>query len=574
MPYFQEDESRPILTEWISQGFEVDEHEIFSMLDWDEEQLQTDTSIAMGGAFVATGCAGVMLALGGVTFPMVVPMGMIAYGALTAWNSQCTKGERELEEQFLRDHPEILKAVAGKVASGESVNQISSAYSHAFRAYKKNDRAALRTIAGSMGSPLAQSDFQPSNGQDASNPKTETLAQTEIQPIAPGVAAAPSIQHITSPVWNPAQDLGENPQSALICGTPGSGKGMMISNAVRTLKSREPDLKILVIDPKGDPQEAGYWNSIADTYRPYCLMDCPDPDEGAAWLLNCMDEFRLMPGPKLLIFDELMAASTELGLADPKIKALQRLKKFIVGLVGQGDSRSVWIWAMTQSPQVADLGISGGARANLRVIGLVSPKNITAVEALTSTRLIPPPQGGMDELRKIMESSPCGRAVFDGKVGRWLPMPVLENHSGFDRDNRSIVAPTSSPPETQKLSQGQVNWERLKVDSPAYPDAKDAIDIQADEVETVAIDDKPDGLESYPLVLAVWEYLNGKEPRSLKQITMAIRKSGRISEDELRAKLGNLESYQEGISKVISFGASNGFLNQISDGAYEAIKKQ
>ena len=95
--------------------------------------------------------------------------------------------------------------------------------------------------------------------------------------------------------------------------------------------------------------------------------------------------------------------------------------------------------------------MSGGVRANLRVIGLVSPKNMTAVEALVSTQLIPKPDGGMDELRAIMKASPVGRAVFDGKIARWLPMPKLENHSGFDRDNRSLSDETSAP-ETRSPS--------------------------------------------------------------------------------------------------------------------------
>ena len=98
-----------------------------------------------------------------------------------------------------------------------------------------------------------------------------------------------------------------------------------------------------------------------------------------------------------------------------------------------------------QSVQVGDLGISGGVRGNLRVIGIISPKNTTAIEALTSTQLIPKPVGGMDELREIMKASPVDRAFYDGKLSRWLPMPQLENHSGFDRDNRTIEAnPTVS----------------------------------------------------------------------------------------------------------------------------------
>ena len=153
-----------------------------------------------------------------------------------------------------------------------------------------------------------------------------------------------------------------------------------------------------------------------------------------------MDEFRKLDAPKLLIFDEMLATSTEIKLADKNLKALQRLKKFVSGIIAQGDSQSVWIWVMSQSVQVEDLGFGGGVRGNLRALCIISPKNTTAIEALTSTRLIPPPTGGMDELRGIMKASPVDRAFYDGKLSRWLPMPKLENHSGFDRDNRTIEA--------------------------------------------------------------------------------------------------------------------------------------
>jgi hypothetical protein len=383
------------------------------------------------------------------------------------------------------------------------------------------------------------------------------------------VAASPSMQHIVSPVWNPAQDLGENPQSALIVGVPGAGKGVTVSVAVRVLKERNPNLKVFVIDPKASPKERGYWESIADDYRCFSLKNCEDPDEGAAWLLRCMEAFRRLPGPKLCIFDELMTAATELELADSKLKALPKLKKFVVGLVGQGDSEGEWLWAMTQSPQVKDLGMSGGVRANLRVIGLVSPKNMTAVEALVSTQLIPKPDGGMDELRAIMDASPVGRAVFDGKIARWLPMPKLENHSGFDRDNRNLADETSAP-EIQKMGVGSSNWERMKQGT-GRPD--EAIDTAAVEVETVAIDDKPDGLDDFPLVLTIWEYLDGKDPRTLKQISDSMKAKGKIPEDVLRGKLGEFETYKDAIKTVVSFGVSKGYLKQTFDDAYEAIRK-
>jgi len=70
------------------------------------------------------------------------------------------------------------------------------------------------------------------------------------------VAASPAAQsELTEAVFNPALDLGQNPQSALIVGTPGSGKGMLVSNAVRVLREKAPALKVMMIDPKGDPKE-------------------------------------------------------------------------------------------------------------------------------------------------------------------------------------------------------------------------------------------------------------------------------------------------------------------------------
>jgi hypothetical protein len=402
---------------------------------------------------------------------------------------------RDAEYHLLKTTPNLPEALYALHLRGVTAVKIVGSYDQLVAAIEsrlENDGEFTETevgeflqvkVSGDMGLDTAlpttssvetvvQSGIQNSDASNAPRTESVSLAQTELQAIA---AVAPSMQHIVSPVWDPAQDLGENPQSALIVGTPGSGKGILISNAIRVLKSRVPNLKVFVIDPKADPKEKGYWTSIADTYRAYCLMDCPDPDDGAEWLLRCMDEFRQMPSPKLLIFDELMASATELELADPKMKALPRLKKFVVGLIGQGDSRGVWIWAMTQSPQVKDLGISGGARANLRVIGLVSPKNMTAVNALVSTQLIPKPDGGMDELRSIMAASPVGRAVFDGKIARWLPMPKLENHSGFDRDNRSLSDEVPESITGPTIEQRKAEIERMKTNIARLQESNDEL---------------------------------------------------------------------------------------------------
>ena len=238
---------------------------------------------------------------------------------------------------------------------------------------------------------------------------------------------------------------------------------------------------------------------------------------------------------------------------------------------------------MSQSANLSDLGLTSGGLSTTRIITLISPDNVGAVEGYLATKAITAPKGGMDHLNKLMEASPVGRACYDGKTKRWYPMARLENHSGFDRDNADwnnlgkpapekrspspSTAPSSSS-ETTRLSVGQVNWERLKVGSPAYPEATDAI-----EVETQAIDDTPDGLEDFPLVLTIWEYLDGKDPRSLKQISDSMKAKGKIPEDVLRTKLGEFETYKDAIKTVVSFGVLKGYLKQISGDAYEAIRK-
>ena len=260
-----------------------------------------------------------------------------------------------------------------------------------------------------------------------------------------------------------------------------------------------------------------------------------------------------MSGPKLCIFDELMSASTELSLANKELKALSRLKKFVVGLIGQGDSQGAWLWAMTQSPQVADLGMSGGVRANLRAIGLVSPKNMAAVEALTSTKLIPPPPGGMDELRAIMAASPVGRAVFDGKLARWLPMPKLQNHSGFDRDNRSIsstpspiaspapIASLSSEERKAEIARMKANIERLQELNEASHDERiqagidyemhDSFDPPRDRLERLW--EGPNAIEVVPVEPTKAHPLADKFDR----IESLLESDGTITVKELQTKL-------------------------------------
>ena len=402
--------------------------------------------------------------------------------------------------------------------------------------------------------------------------------------IAPGVAAAAPSMSVVNGVEtiaprDIATDLGNNPQSALVFGTPGAGKGMNISNAIRTLRAKLPNVTVMMVDPKGDKKERGYWESQVDIFESRSLLKS-SPRSSAEWMMRCVEKFQSIDGPKLLVWDELFASITVLkGQNVPKgedaFPCLTDFQQFISLNLSLGPSSGTWVWGMSQSANLSDLGLTSGGLSTTRIIALISPDNVGAVEGYLATKAITAPKGGMETLDRLMEQSPVGRSCYDGKTKRWYPMARLENHSGFDRDSadwNNLAAPSSAP-ETSKLSQGQVTWERLKVGSPAFPTATDAIDIGADEVETTAIDDRPEGLDDFPLVLTIWEYLDGKDARSMKQISGAMKTGGKISDDILTAKLGQFETYKDAIKTVVSFGVSKGYLRQISEDAYEAVRK-
>ena len=282
------------------------------------------------------------------------------------------------------------------------------------------------------------------------------IAQTLDAQAVP-VATVPALP----PLYDLAADLGQNPQSAIIAGVPGAGKGMVVSNALRHLKQRYPSITIFVIDPKADPKEAGYWDGLGATVR-RCRFLNADPDDCALWLLKRLEEFAGIQGPKLMVFDEGSAAIATLKLAHKDIKAMGRLKAFIAHISSMGDSGETWLWMMAQIIHVADLGMSGGFRGIFRAVGIVSPKNRYALQSFLATDFVPMPDGGMDEIETLMNSSPVGRAFFDGKTAQWVPMPRLQNWSGYDRDSRQVLPGANllaTPPTTAEAIALERAWD-------------------------------------------------------------------------------------------------------------------
>jgi hypothetical protein len=255
---------------------------------------------------------------------------------------------------------------------------------------------------------------------------------------------------LPTPELDSAADLGQNPQSAIIAGVPGAGKGIFVSNALREMKVRNPHVKIFAIDPKNDPKETGYWSVVDVLWR---LRFKDSSSEAAAeWYMARMEEFKAYPGPKLLVSDETSMVLTVMQLAkiydeeelsNGKIQRTRKnlmgeFKKALIELSAMGDSDEHFVWMVCQVINCDDLGITGGIRSIFRAIALVSPKNRNAVSTFFSTGFVPLPPGGKDALYRMMDTSPCNRAFYDGKKDKWLPTPLWTNHSGYNRDTRTV----------------------------------------------------------------------------------------------------------------------------------------
>jgi hypothetical protein len=428
--------------------------------------------VAGGAAFLSVGAGPIGMAIGCV---------VAAIGGGGSWflkdTAERVGGLRRTEYELHHNHPWIRDRLWQLSQSGMTTAQIVAFYDQmVFKMFAEGIPTDGTAIAGSMG--ITAPSFEPSPAMDSVDQYeppvmmgNAALAQTELETIAPGVAAvAPSMSVVngveTIAPRDIATDLGNNPQSALIFGTPGAGKGMNISNAIRTLRAKIPSVTVMMVDPKGDKKERGYWEHQVDIFESRALLKT-SPRSSAEWMMRCIEKFQNIDGPKLLVWDELFASITVLkGQNVPKgedvFPCLTDFQQFISLNLSLGPSSGTWVWGMSQSANLSDLGLTSGGLSTTRIIALISPDNVGAVEGYLATKAITAPKGGMETLDRLMDSSPVGRACYDGKTKRWYPMARLENHSGFDRDSADWNNLATVPPSPKTIAQPTDDWARDK----------------------------------------------------------------------------------------------------------------
>nr|WP_242055840.1 hypothetical protein [Nostoc flagelliforme] len=232
-------------------------------------------------------------------------------------------------------------------------------------------------------------------------------------------------------------------------GVPGSGKGITISNAIDAIKRLHPDIHIFYIDPKGDEKETGYFKGRVDTFKRAKILEM-SPVEAVLWVKECFTEFQNISGSKLIILDEGTAVCSKFKNTKGEIGWL---KDKIISYCSCGDSSGWHFWIVVQNPHTDDLGISGGLRSQLTSVALVHPDNVPAYNAMIATQLIPSDRKiTSTQVMEIAAQSPVGRAVYYGGINEWIPMPLLKNFSGYDRDTKNFI---DSAPSNKQTSQAE-----------------------------------------------------------------------------------------------------------------------
>lgn len=241
-------------------------------------------------------------------------------------------------------------------------------------------------------------------------------------------------------------------KSTIIIGEPGSGKGYLTSHLLVGIKS-DRQLPIFGINPKNDEKEDGLWGA-ADVVFP---RDYPvwadtrfgelDYSDQISWIGEAMAAYKKWyrhhdRPPHVLVIDD---ATTIYGAVKNDRPTYYNLQSLQNNLTTQGDSGQCYLILLGHATNLSVYGGNRDTWAGVRKVYLYSvlKSGSTAIANAGASTFFGKPLSleEIESAKAIASKSPCGRAVFDGKTGEWIPMEKLPNLSGYDRDTRTFLNP-------------------------------------------------------------------------------------------------------------------------------------
>jgi hypothetical protein len=243
------------------------------------------------------------------------------------------------------------------------------------------------------------------------------------------------VKEITAPIRN-----------CIIFGIGGSGKGVLVSNAIRKIKHDNPNRKIFYIDPKNEPGEYGYTEGHCDVIRRF-TADGKSSAEICEFITTTLKEYQEWAQKQeesLLIIDE----GSTLGDAAKKEKNTD-IGTLILHIASLGGAKRKNMWLMAQSPFVSPLGLDLNTTSQIAAVCLVSSANTGVLKQWSRSPILE--KITLEEMNRLIAESPVNRAVYFGGNSKWYAMPELTNYSDIDRDNNRPTGDALSKTERQEL---------------------------------------------------------------------------------------------------------------------------
>ncbi|MCY7272351.1 MAG: hypothetical protein LH702_01055, partial [Phormidesmis sp. CAN_BIN44] len=257
-------------------------------------------------AFIGAGAGLATAATMGIGLTAILPIAAAAYNFFAGQQSAREQGVRESEYLLLKTCPELLKLIYALTQKGMPKEALVECYDDLLGAFtvQFQQRASLgisdeldhdiirsfqRTVEEKCNSEsLARAIVAETEGFVFDTLYQSTESKTESLPSAPVATSSPignntclgAVEVPTSPVAQTSGASWQTPESQIapqtpvtsklrevcdrnnsfyVAGSKGSGKGIFAANLLRWKLDQYPNAIALVLDPKGDLKESGYW---------------------------------------------------------------------------------------------------------------------------------------------------------------------------------------------------------------------------------------------------------------------------------------------------------------------------
>jgi hypothetical protein len=326
-------------------------------------------------------------------------------------------------------------------------------------------------------------------------------------------AAAPSMQHITSPAWNPADSGNKGTVAApsmqssngaenwlnrvwqvidrnknfFVGGNPGSGKGVMVSNLIRRKLDQYPGSIAVWIDPKGSTREDGNFadpritrlaiKGVGMSRSEYAIEVAEMLEQAREFIHQCDIE----NGKRVwIVFDEVMNIKQKLDK-----KQFADVQDLLVDCVSMGDDSGLHVIAITQSFNAGDTVGSDELLKNLALIACLKEDDYPRAKKLVQFGKTNHDDFSNEEYSKLVRKSPRDRVICIG--GTFIPAPEMPILCGWDRDKGAKVSTPSQSPVV-RANESTFQGEAIASDNDDYSHLPDLFD----QVATIALVSKGD----------------------------------------------------------------------------------